>query len=145
MSDAPHTRPITVLSAEETLPLRRAVLWPSLTLSGCRVEGDAQARHYGVEINNEIVCCFSVFDVGENLAQICKFATAEQHQGKGYGGYLLNHVLESLEAENIVAVVLDARLTAVAFYKKHGFVEISEIFVKSGIENVKMERRLTSA
>lgn len=143
MTAASEIPPVIALTVDETLPLRQAVLWPSLTLDECRVEGDAQARHYGLKIDGEVVCCFSIFDIGNHGVRLRKFATAAAHQRKGYGGYLLEHVMRLLQAENVAAVVLDARLTAAPFYEKHGFTAITEIFKKSGVAHVRMERRLT--
>lgn len=143
MTGASEIPPVIKLSADETLPLRQAVLWPTLTLHGCRVEGDAQARHYGMKIDGEVVCCFSIFDIGNHGVRLRKFATAAVHQRKGYGGYLLEHVMCLLQSEHVASVVLDARMIAAPFYEKHGFTAITEIFKKSGVAHVRMERRLT--
>ncbi|MEE8657731.1 hypothetical protein CGLAMM_03905 [Acetobacteraceae bacterium EV16G] len=143
MTAASEIPPVIALTVDETLPPRQAVLWPSLSLDECRVEGDAEARHYGMKIDGEVICCFSIFDIGNHGVRLRKFATTAAHQRKGYGGYLLAHVMRLLQAEQVAAVVLDARLTAAPFYEKHGFAAITEIFKKSGVAHVRMERRLT--
>jgi N-acetylglutamate synthase-like GNAT family acetyltransferase len=61
-----------------------------------RVEGDDDAQHFGVLHNGKLVSCLSVFMLDASVCQIRKFATLEAYQGQGFGGFLLQSVLEKM-------------------------------------------------
>lgn len=141
MNDHSHPYSVVSLSAEDTLALRQAVLWPSLSLDECRLEEDRNARHFGICVDGNVVCCFSIFDIGPGQVQLRKFATAKAFQRMGYGSHLLSHVIDLLKSEEVASIVLDARVEAIAFYEKNGFCTVSAPFDKNGLTHVRMERK----
>lgn len=132
----PDQPQIFSLSVDECLPLRQQVLWPDRDISFSRVEGDEQAQHFGIRERDQLICCLSVFAWGDSGVQIRKFATATGYQGQGYGTRLLQAVLNTLTATQ---VVLDARLSASAFYQRFGFIPVGESFYKSDIAFIRMQ------
>ena len=118
------------LSPEETYVLRNKVLWPhKKSLAECVMDIDdlETTFHVGVEKEGEIVAIGTFikqnnpnFDT-ENQYRLRAMATAPEVRGQGAGRMLINDALEQLKTKNISLLWCDARLVAVAFYKKMGF------------------------
>lgn len=129
------------LNWEQTIPIRHKVLWPNESPEFCRVEGDTEGLHFGVVINNEIVCVASVY-VDAGTARLRKFATLSQFQGQGIGSCMLNHIVNKLKQDEISYLWFDARVSAVGFYQRLGFTSLGEPFYKNEIAYYKMYANL---
>lgn len=125
---------VTRITAEECLDLRHRVLWPDLKREESRLEGDDVAEHFGIFYNNTLISCLSIFSVSNDSRQIRKFATDTLFQGQGYGSSLLQFVLDNQRYSGGKTVFLNARLSAVSFYQKFGFVTQGDIFSRNGLE-----------
>lgn len=128
----------------QCLPLRQQVLWPDFPLEHSYVPGDEQAEHYAVTFGNQLLCCLSVFALGEGLYQIRKFATAAEFQGQGLGSALLSHVISETQKADATAITLSARETATGFYEKFGFSVSAERFERHGVRYVSMLLELSN-
>ncbi len=128
------------LSLETCLDIRHQVLWPQLPRDASLVEGDNDALHFGVQHESRAVSCLSVFMLDASTCQIRKFATLQACQGQGFGGFLFHSVLEKMAGLGVSNVCLDARTSAVGFYRKFGFMPEGETFFKKGVEYVRMAR-----
>lgn len=128
----------TPVTLEQCLDIRHQVLWPQLPREASLVEGDNNALHFGVQYEGRTVSCLSVFMLDNSTCQIRKFATLQACQGQGFGGFLFQSVLENMAAAGVSNVCLDARTSAVGFYRKFGFMPEGETFFKKGVEYVRM-------
>ena len=63
-------------------------------------------------------------------------------QGTGLGGRMLEHFEGIVRAAGCKKLVLDARLTAQAFYESHGFIPVGEVFVMAiaPVDHIAMEK-----
>lgn len=129
------------ISAEETLAIRHAVLWPNMPLEHVKLAGDQDAYHYGLYYEHELISVISVFLDGSE-ARFRKFATKKSHQGKGYGSRLFDYMLDQLKDMAVERVWCDARVDALGFYRRFGFSEVGEVFYKSHVPYKVMEKRL---
>ena len=138
---------------KETYPLRERVLWPGrpdLAALAC----DPQGRHWGIRMLDaknesgelgELVSVMSLFVTDDGReAQFRKFATAPEQQHRGLGSMLLQHVIEEARQQGVQRLWCDARATQAQFYEKRGMhaVEGGAIFLKSGVEYIRMEMQL---
>jgi len=130
---------IVKLSANETLSLRHTVLWPNEPLDFCKVEGDEDALHYGIEHDRKLICVASIFITG-NSARLRKFATLVEFQGQGIGSFLIEHILLVLQEKNIKTFWCDARQKASSFYERLKMKSKGEVFYKADIPYIVMER-----
>lgn len=142
-----HTRSASMMKlmridSDEYLDLRHAVLWPEGTREAVMVEGDDLAEHYGLYDNQTLISCLSVFYPSAQQCQIRKFATLQAYQGKGHGSALMRSVLDTLRATGIQHCWLDARITATAFYQRHGFVAEGTPFLRKNVTFIKMSLTL---
>ena len=65
---------IVELTWQDTIPVRHQVLWPNELPEFCIVEGDQEALHFGVIVDNIIVSVASLY-IDANSARLRKFAT----------------------------------------------------------------------
>ena len=129
---------IRPISADDTLQLRRDVLYPNESLAAVKVEHDEDGLHFGVFDHGQLVTVVSLF-LGRDSAQFRKLATAPAAQGKGYGKAILAHLVSICKKERIKLLWCNARDTAVSFYDKLGYTTKGDYFIKSGISFIRME------
>ena len=128
---------LRTISADETLPIRHAVLWPDKPVDFSRIEDDAEGWHLGGFLDNKLICVASVFFAG-NVARLRKFATDPAYQSKGAGSAVLHHIIRHLERGQTTRFWCDARLSASDYYVRFGMKREGEVFYKEDIPYVKM-------
>lgn len=69
-------------------------------------------------------------------------AVEPARQGHGVGALLLRAALERLARDGATTVWANARMPALSFYERHGFVAVGEPFEEIGIEHVRVVRSL---
>lgn len=129
------------ITTEETLPLRRDVLYPNDTLDAVRVPNDEDGLHFGLFEEAQIVGVVSLF-LRRTDAQFRKLAVHPACQGKGYGRLLINHLIQLCRKEHVPLLWCHARDTAESFYTQFGFIQQGEYFKKGNITFCKMELQL---
>ncbi|TPE43042.1 GNAT family N-acetyltransferase [Pontibacter mangrovi] len=135
---------IKEIPPEDTWQLRRDVMWPGQSINYVQLPEDENGQHFGLYLSGELVSVVSLFVEGER-AQFRKFATLPQHQGKGYGSKLLQHLIEQARAQGITQLWCNARQEKAAFYKRFGLQETNHTFMKGGKEYVVMEGSIPMA
>lgn len=126
---------------EEVWQLRQEVMWPDRELDYVKLEDDDTAAHYGLYEGGRLLSVVSLFIESDGQeAQFRKFATASSEQGKGYGTYLLNFMLNEVERAGVHRIFCNARSHKAAFYQKFGLIVTDKTFTKGGKEYIIMER-----
>ncbi|GEM80414.1 hypothetical protein VSU01S_26590 [Vibrio superstes NBRC 103154] len=97
--------------------------------------------HFGVFENDILLCVASVF-ITDAEARLRKFATLHEHQGRGIGTRMIDHIIESLKQEGVTYFWCDARESAQEFYARFGMQKQGERFFKSGEPYFKMSVEL---
>lgn len=129
---------IAPISTEQCLPLRRAVLWPSLSEDECRVPQDPEATHLGAFLVERLVGCLSLCPIGPGLYQLRKFAVTADCQGQGIGSMLMREAIQTCRALGIARLELDARSSAFGFYARFGMEPMGTVFFKGPIEHQRL-------
>ncbi|MCE9622732.1 MAG: GNAT family N-acetyltransferase [Actinomycetia bacterium] len=117
---------VVELSAEETHPLRLAVLrhdTPTKEVSFAE-DSDPGALHLGLRVAGELVAVSTWIPRPHNdqpAIQLRGMATARQLQGTGLGGKLLEAGCQRATTTGARLVWARARDTALDFYMRHGF------------------------
>ncbi|CUH75747.1 putative acetyltransferase [Tritonibacter multivorans] len=132
---------IRAITAEQTLPLRQAVLWPDHPLSANRLEGDDSALHFGGFAGDRLVCTASLFSDKDQI-RLRKFATLRDEQGQGRGTAMIHHLLAVARAQQAQVFWFDARESALPFYARFGFETSGDPFFKRDIPYRRMSLRL---
>ncbi|SFE15773.1 1-(5-phosphoribosyl)-5-[(5-phosphoribosylamino)methylideneamino] imidazole-4-carboxamide isomerase [Chitinophaga sp. CF118] len=129
------------ITTEDTLPLRRDVLYPQETLDAVRVPGDEDGLHFGLFEEAEIVGVVSLF-MRRTDAQFRKLAVHPACQGRGYGRLLIQHLIELCTKEHVPLLWCNARDTAESFYTQFGFTFEGAHFKKGNLTFCRMELQL---
>jgi GNAT superfamily N-acetyltransferase len=129
---------INYIKAEETLPLRSAVLRNNLPLDQCKFPTDDQGFHLGYFLDDELIVIATFFEedyaeLGIGGFRLRGMATAKAYAGKGYGSALIKFAIDELKNKGAAYIWCNARRIAVGFYSKLNFRIISEEFEVPGI------------
>lgn len=121
--------------------IRQRVMYPDAPVAAVQLADDSEGQHLGVWINEKPVSIVSLFRRGDQF-QFRKFATEVSQQGKGYGSYLLQHIVKLAAAQGAEVLWCNARLSAAEFYERFGFTGTGNSWQQSGIDFIKMEKLL---
>ena len=124
---------IRKIKMEQTWPIRHEVMWPDQPFDFIKLAADAEATHFGLHINEELVSIISLFPQGAK-AQFRKFATLVKDQGKGHGTTLLNHIIDYAKAQGFEQLWCNARVDKTAYYERFGLYPTGETYHKRGID-----------
>jgi GNAT superfamily N-acetyltransferase len=136
-----------MLSIEQITPqltwqLRRDVLYPSKYKHEMEMDEDNHGYHFGAFADNKLLAVVSLFKHGEYDWQFRKFAVSSDVQGAGIGTQLLNYITNFVRSEKATLLWCHARLSAVGFYEKQGYLQTGKVFNKGGIDFIRMEKAL---
>ncbi|MVN21774.1 GNAT family N-acetyltransferase [Mucilaginibacter arboris] len=132
---------IKSITAEQTWPIRQKVMYPEFEIDKVKLADDAQGRHFGLFVADELTVVVSLF-VKDEALQFRKLATLTAQQGKGYGRQMMEFILDLASAENLETIWCNARLTASKFYKTFGLEVSGESWQQNGHEFVMMKKQL---
>ena len=142
-----HLTFTTVIHIEQVTPeltwqLRRDVLYPGNYVFDMGMDEDLEGYHFGAFTDTKLIGVVSLFPKGETW-QFRKFAIDAEFQGQGIGRLLLDYISDFAKSEGATHLWCNARLSALGFYAKSGFVQTGETFSKGGIDYEIMERQLS--
>lgn len=143
---------VTVVDGAATRELRRAVLRPTWPV-GSAMHGDdnPDAVHFAALDDGRIVgCClilprpYPIRPDRDAAWQLRGMATTPDRQGQGVGALVMAAAVREAVARGGRLLWCDARTSATAFYRQHGFVAEGEEFLhaESGIPHYRMWRDL---
>lgn len=128
------------VTASDVYPLRHRVLRPNQTLADCvwQQDTDAETAHFAAEMDNQIVGIASIAISPReadppNTWRLRGMATVPELQGQGIGAKVLAACLTHAKARGGALIWCNARTTALAFYRRHGFETVGEEFDIKGI------------
>jgi predicted GNAT family N-acyltransferase len=73
---------------------------------------------------------------------IGRMAVLAPMRGAGIGGALLEALVAEAARKGLAEAALNAQVHALAFYRRHGFVEHGDVFMEAGIAHRAMRRTL---
>jgi GNAT superfamily N-acetyltransferase len=129
---------IEQIRPELTWRLRQRVLYPAEKLYQMKMAEDDNGYHFGAFKDNDLVAVVSLFQQG-NEFQFRKFAVDAAVQNTGIGKTLLKYTIDFAVAEGAERIWCNARVSAIGFYSKYGFVKTGVIFSKNGFDYEIME------
>ncbi len=107
----------------QTLALRKKVLRDPLGLQWTEEEEawESRDRHFALKDGGVLVACVVIRSLGDGAVKLRQMAVLTDWQGTGRGRSLLEGVEEILRNDGAGSIELNARDTALGFYKKLGF------------------------
>lgn len=124
------------ITADETIPLRHAVLRPGRPVETARFPGDdlPTTRHFGAFRDGRLLSIASLFEAelpeepGSAALQLRGMATAFQAQGTGLGRALVLDCVSFARKNGARLLWCNARVPASGFYRKLGFEIVGDEF-----------------
>ncbi|MEO8933103.1 MAG: GNAT family N-acetyltransferase [Xanthomarina sp.] len=144
---------IKQILAEESYPIRQAVLRQGRPINECIFDGDLNENtfHLGLFTNSELIGVASFIKnkshlfSEENQFQLRGMAVLKAFQNKGLGKLLLDEGENILLQKKADILWFHARETAVSFYKKRGFIIEGDSFIIPNVgKHYFMYKKLTS-
>jgi hypothetical protein len=122
------------------LKLRDEVLRKPLGMSlyNDNLEADKYDIHIGAFIKDDIVGVLILSKLNDNDLKMRQVAVKETLQSKNIGTKMVGFAEEYAKNRGFKNMILNARKSAVGFYKKLGYKTISEEFLEINIPHYKM-------
>jgi GNAT superfamily N-acetyltransferase len=134
---------VTEQAIEQIFPaltwrIRQLAMYPEKEILDMELAEDWDGMHFGLYHEHELTAVVSLFINGAT-AQFRKMAVLLNDQRKGFGQQLLRYLINYCKNQQINSLWCNARVDAVGFYEKFGFVAIDESYVRNQIAYIKME------
>ncbi len=101
-------------------------------------EHDDSATHFLASLDNRVIATARLKTDG----QIGRMAVLAEYRNKGIGSKLLQFILLTARQQQLKKAYLHAQVSAVPFYKKHGFTTHSHVFYEANIPHQVMSKKL---
>lgn len=107
------------------------------------ISKENQQMHFGLfDESGNLLACVAAVNCSSTEAKVRQMAVDSKAQGKGCGRKLILCVEDHLSHLGFNHFVLHARMSAVGFYEKLGYVRVGQEFVEVGLPHIKMEKYL---
>lgn len=135
---------IEQIRPELTWRLRQQVLYPAKKLYDMELDEDNAGIHFGAFTADKLVGIISLFQVDTSF-QFRKLAVLPEFQKMGIGNSLLNRVEEFAASEGGTVIWCNARVSAIGFYIKAGYLHTGKLFSKNGFDYEILEKVIKKA
>ncbi len=105
---------------------------------------EAEYFHYGMIEANKVIACALAIPVSGFKAKIRQMTVTPEYQKQGIGKLLLQNIELDLKQREIETIELDARTSAIDFYKKLGYVPEGAEFLSVSIPHLRMVKSLVN-
>ncbi len=116
-----------------------------LVWSADDLEDEAQQLHFGLfddDENAALIACVVIKPLDDRTAKLRQMAVDEPHRRTGAGSFLVRGVEEILRGRGVRRIEMDARATAVEFYRKLGYQTQGRQFTQVTIPHFRMTRSI---
>ncbi len=129
------------IDPKDTYPIRHAVLRQGLPIETCHFEGDGDefTFHLGAFIQDRLASVASFYLKSNDKYlepyqfQLRGMATLTEFQKQGLSAALLQMAFPIIKRNHVKLLWCNARVAAVGFYEKMGFVQDSDVFEIEGV------------
>lgn len=98
----------------------------------------ANTIHLLAYAHEQHVGCIRIIKRKDNSAKISRLAVLKEYRGQDIGSALLTRAVDLALHQKPANIYLNAQVSALAFYEKHGFKSDGEVFDEAGIAHQKM-------
>jgi len=126
---------------QAALSLRDVVLRAPLELTWSQIdlEGEDKQLHFALfDDDDKLIACAVAKPLSEHTVKVRQMAVDEHHRGKGAGRQLLEGAERILAERGFRNIQMDARKTAVGFYRKLGYSVEGDEFIQVTIPHFRM-------
>ena len=100
--------------------------------------------HAAIIIQDYLVAYAQLLPHCDRIYQICQMVVEPKYQNQSLGSKILSRLIQIAKDRGAIALILNARLTAVGFYQKFGFQTCGTEFpsTTTGVPHIKMYKKL---
>ncbi len=131
---------------DETIVLRDAILRKPLKLTFTPEDLALEYNQFHLACFSErweILGCLVLKPRDKGAIQMRQVAVRNDIQSKGIGSFLVRECETLAKREGFNKMILNARETALNFYKRNGYTQVGKRFEEVGIPHFAMEKELT--
>ncbi|WP_162796125.1 GNAT family N-acetyltransferase [Pedobacter nanyangensis] len=121
-----------------TWRIRQQAMYADKEITEMELADDFEGTHFGLYFNHELTAVVSLF-VKDGMAQFRKLAVLPSKQRNGLGKLLLQYVIDYCKQQPVKLLWCNARVSAVGFYEKFGFVTEGEPYQRNQLDYIKMQ------
>lgn len=103
---------------------------------------ESSQLHFGLFLSNVLVGCVTALPIKPTEAKVRQMAVSSPHQRRGCGSIMMRSLESELVIKGYTLLSLHARVVALGFYEKLGYLRLGSEFFEVGIPHVKMEKSL---
>lgn len=125
---------------DATLALRDGLLRKPLGLRFTEVElaKEETSYHFGGWIGTDLAACLVLTPSSETRVQLRQCVVREELRGKGYGKKIVQFAETFAREHRYRQITMHARVTAIGFYEKLGYLVEGEPYIEVTIPHVTM-------
>jgi len=103
-------------------------------------EKEDKSTHIAISKERELIAYGRLSELNDKEFQISQMVVSPAHQHQGYGMKLLLGIMQIAKNKGAKNIMLNARTTAVSFYKKIGFQQAGQVYSSksTGVPHIKM-------
>lgn len=104
---------------------------------------DQLALHLGGYLDGRLMVYCRLFKAGDYFDESCigRVVADSTSRGLGYGHQLVARAVDLIESKyGEKKIIISAQLYLRDFYGKHGFEQISEVYLEDGLPHIRMRR-----
>ena len=130
--------------SDQELQLREEVLRAplGLTISPQQFADEESQLRFGVTKGNQLIACLLGVPLSETLIKLRQMAVRPNLQGGGVGTFLVENTECALVEKGFRLIELNARKTAIEFYRRLGYETQGDEFIEVTIAHVKMTKSI---
>lgn len=106
------------------------------------LSAEAGQRHFGCFDGETLLACVIAAPLADGVVKLRQMAVSPKAQGRGIGRLLLENLEAELVSRGCRRITLHARVSALGFYSKLGFVAEDEEFLEVGLSHRRMHKSL---
>jgi len=115
-----------------------------LSLDELDLTNERDQMHFGLFDGESLLACVIAAPISATEVKLRQMAVAETVQRTGCGSAIIRCLEEQLLNRGFIHISLNARMSAVGFYRKLGYTCIGKEFIEVGIPHVKMQKHISS-
>jgi predicted GNAT family N-acyltransferase len=103
-------------------------------------EKELESTHIAVSEKGHLLAYGRLSKIGNDTYQISQMVVSPDYQHQGLGAQVLMELMRLAAANGARTITLNARMSALGFYERYGFIKYGEIFYsqRTNVPHIKM-------
>lgn len=105
---------------------------------------ELSSKHIAISDDNTLIAYGRLSALNEDDFQISQMVVSSKYQSQGFGSELLSNLIRVAIINGAKSITLNARVTALGLYEKHGFIKNGSVFKSksTGVPHIQMQHSM---